>query len=161
MTGNPLKERVLAIVSIIAHYIMEDGQLPANGDLVEELLAVGFEAEEIDAAFNWMENLSLDQNADPSAHPLTVPSQRIFTAEECQSIAREARGFLLRVREMGIIDQNILEEIIQKALHTEEDEVSLKDIKTLTALTLFSHSHHEWMREVDCFMDDDWTRLYH
>ncbi|APG24975.1 MULTISPECIES: DUF494 domain-containing protein [Syntrophotalea] len=161
MTGNPLKERVLAIVSIIAHYIMEDGQLPANGDLVEELLAVGFEADEIDAAFNWMENLSMHPDADPSTRPLTVPSQRIFTAEECQAIAREARGFLMRVREMGIIDGNLLEEIIQKALNTDDDEVSLKDIKTLTALTLFSHSHHEWMREVDCFMDDDWTRLYH
>jgi Smg protein len=152
---------VLAIVSIIAHYIMEDGQLPANGDLVEELLAVGFEAEEIDAAFNWMENLSLHPSTDPSNSSLTVPSQRIFTPDECRAIAREARGFLMRVREMGIIDQNILEEIIQKALHTEEGEVSLKDIKTLTALTLFSHSHHEWLREVDCFMDDDWTRLYH
>lgn len=161
MTGNPLKERVLAIVSIIAHYIMEDGQLPANGDLIEELLAIGFESEEIDAAFHWMENLSLHQPTDHLTHSLSIPSHRIFTSEECHALARDARGFLMRVREMGIIDENILEEIIQKALHNDEDEVSLKDIKTLTALTLFSHSHHEWMREVDCFMDDDWTRLYH
>lgn len=161
MTGNSLKERVLAIVSIIAHYISEDGQLPANGDLVEELLAAGFEAEEIDAAFHWMESLSLHEDSQRPDHPLTLPSHRIFTKEECQVLSRDARGFLLRVREMGILDEELQEEIIQKAMQTAEDEVSLREMKTLTALTLFSRSHHEWLREVDCFMDDDWARLYH
>jgi Smg protein len=161
MTENSLKERVLAIVSIIAHYISEDGQLPTNGDLVEELLAAGFEAEEIDAAFHWMESLSLHESGEQPIRPLTLPSHRIFTSEECQALSCEARGFLLRVREMGIVDGELLEEIIQKAMQATEDEVSLREMKTLTALTLFSRSHHEWLREVDCFMDDDWARLYH
>jgi Smg protein len=161
MTGNPRKERVLAIVSLIAHYVMEDGQLPASSDLVEELLAVGFDAEEIDAAFNWMESLSLQPNNQSPNAPLAVPSQRIFTTDECLALSREARGFLVRIREMGIIDDEVQEEIIDKALNMADDEVSLGEMKTLTALTLFSHSHSTWLREVDCFMEDDWARLYH
>jgi Smg protein len=160
MTGNPLKERVLAIVSIIAQYVMDERQLPAGSDIVEELLASGYEAEEIDAAFHWMESLSL-RRVDQPAKSLVIPSQRIFTAEECQSLSREARGFLVQLRQLGILDDEVQEDIIQKALNMGEEELALKDIKTLTALSLFARSQHEWLREVDCFMEDDWARMYH
>jgi Smg protein len=160
MTGNPLKERVLAIVSIIAQYVTDERQLPSGSDIVEELLASGFDAEEIDAAFHWMESLSL-RRVDRPAGELTIPSQRIFTIEECFVLSREARGFLFHLRQLGILDDETLEDIIEKALNMAEDEMTLKDIKTLTALSLFARSHNEWLREVDCFMEDDWARLYH
>lgn len=160
MTGNPLKERVLAIVSIIAQYVAEENQLPSSSDIVEELLASGFEAEEIDAAFHWMESFSL-QGCAPSHAELTIPSHRIFTAQECQAISCEGRGFLTQIRGLGILDDASQEDIIQKAVQLSEDEMTLADVKNLTALTLLSRSHNEWLREVDCFMDDDWKRLYH
>ena len=31
----------------------------------------------------------------------------------------------------------------------------------LYELTLFTRSHDEWRREVDCILEDDWSRLYH
>ena len=46
-----MRERVLAIVSFIAQYFLDDRDMVTESDLVEELLSVGFEAEEIDAAF--------------------------------------------------------------------------------------------------------------
>jgi Smg protein len=160
MTGNPLKERVLAIVSIIAQYVMDDRQLPSDSDIVEELLASGFEAEEIDAAFHWMESLAMHR-VDRPAEPLVIPSQRIFTSEECRALSREARGFLAHLRQLGILDDDTQEDIIHRALQLGEDEMSLKDVKVLTALSLFARSHNEWIREVDCFMEDDWARMYH
>lgn len=160
MTGNPLKERVLAIVSIIAQYVAEENRLPSSSDIVEELLASGFEAEEIDAAFHWMEGFPLQGHSADSAE-LTIPSHRIFTPDECHAISCEGRGFLTQIRGLGILDIASQEDIIQKALQLDEDEMSLADVKNLTALTLLTRSHNEWLREVDCFMDDDWTRLYH
>ncbi|MEZ4601501.1 MAG: DUF494 domain-containing protein [Syntrophotaleaceae bacterium] len=161
MTGNPLKERVLAIVSIIAQYVIDDRQLPSDSDIVEELLASGFEAEEIDAAFHWMESLALYRTDRPARHPLTIPSQRIFTPEECYALSLEARGFLVQLRRLGILDDDTQEEIIQRALQSGDEEMTLKDAKVLTALSLFARSHSEWLREVDCFMEDDWARMYH
>ncbi len=160
MTEYPLKERVLAIVSIIAQYVAEENRLPSSSDIVEELLASGFEAEEIDAAFLWMESFPLQGGASDHAE-LTIPSQRIFTTEECQAISCEGRGFLTQIRGLGILDDASQEDIIQKAVQLDEDEMTLADMKNLTALTLLTRSHNEWLREVDCFMDDDWTRLYH
>ena len=155
-----MRERVLAIVTLIAQYVMEDRDPLTESDLVEELLAVGFEAEEIDAAFSWMERLSL-QTSNPPDVLLSLPPQRIFTPEEIQVISCEARGFLSRLRSLGILDEQAQEEIIDRAMQVAEDELSLKEMKTLTALTLFARSHEDWRREVDCFMEDDWSRLYH
>lgn len=155
-----MRERVLAIVSIIAQYVMEEQDIMAESDIVEELLAVGFEAEEIDAAFSWMENLSLQSRTKP-APDLKLPTHRVFTREETRALSPEARGFLVRMRGMGILDDDLQEEIMERILHDPREEIGLDEVKTLTALILFARSHDDWRREVDCILEDDWTRLYH
>ncbi len=155
-----MRERVLAIVSLIAQYVMEDRDHPSDSEIVEELLSVGFEAEEIDAAFSWMESLSLAPEGAASA-PLALSSHRVFTAEECRDLSLEARGFLVRLRGMGILNDELEEEVIGRAMQMGEDEVSLKEMKTITVLTLFSRSHDEWRREYDRLLEDDWSHLYH
>ncbi len=153
-----MRERVLAIVSLIAQYFLEDRDMMSENDLVEELLAVGFEAEEIDAAFCWMETQTLDQ---PASATFFAPStsSRVFTSEEIRTISPEGRGFLTRLRGMGLLDDETHEDIIQRALEMAEDEVTLKEIKTMTVLALFARSHHEWRREYDCLLENDWSRL--
>jgi len=156
-----LRERVLAIVSIIAQYVMEDRDFLTENDIVEQLLEDGFDAEEIDAAFSWMETLSLQTGESQARRPLSMPTQRILTRDEELLLSRDARGFLVRLRFLGIIDDDLQEEILDRALRGEEDEISLKEIKAVTALTLFTRSQDDWRREVDCFMEDDWMRIYH
>jgi Smg protein len=157
-----LRERVLAIVSFIAQYFLDDRDMMTESDLVEELLAIGFEAEEIDAAFCWMESQALCAPVG-SETSLSVPAQshRVFSAEENRNISSEARGFLTRLRTMGILDDDTQEEVIEKALLMAEDEVSLKEIKTITVLAMFANSQNEWRREFDCLLEDDWQRLLH
>jgi len=159
MSADSLRERVLAIVSIIAQYVMEERDFLTENELVEELLAVGFDEEEIAAAFSWMENLSLaDRQQSPRA--LAVSTHRVFTTEEKRLLSTEARGFLIRLRTLAILDDDLEEEVIERAMRA-EGGVSLPELKTLVALTLFSRSHDDWRREVDCIMEDDWSRLYH
>ncbi len=155
-----MRERVLAIVSFIAQYFLDDRDMMTEGDLVEELLSVGFEAEEIDAAFNWMESQSLcpPVGTDTSITPPTT-SHRVFSSEENLALSCEARGFLIRLHTMGILDSEIQEEVIEKALQMADDEVTLKEIKTITILSIFANSQHEWRREFDCLLEDDWSRL--
>lgn len=156
-----MRERVLAIVSIIAQFVMEERDFLSETEIVEQLLEEGFAADEIDAAFSWMENLSLQSRSPAPPHELCQPTYRIFTAEELQLFSQEALGFLVRLRTLGILDNDLQEDIIDRALRMAEDEVTLKEIKSLTALTLFTRSQIDWHREVDCFMDDDWARICH
>ncbi len=74
-------------------------------------------------------------------------------------MSTEACGFLTRLRFLGILDEEVLEEVILKAEQMAEDQLSLKEIKTLTVLTLFARSHNEWCREFDYMLEDDWSRL--
>ena len=81
-----MRERVLAIVTLLAQYFLEEQEPKSEHDLVEELLAVGFRAEEIDAAFLWLEGETL---RPPSAEGLAAPllSQRVFTHEEMRELS--------------------------------------------------------------------------
>lgn len=157
-----MRERVLAIVSFIAQYFLDDRDMITESDLVEELLAIGFEAEEIDAAFCWMESQALCAPSG-SETSLSIPTQshRVFSTEESRALSFEARGFLTRMRSMGIMDDETQEEVIEKALQMADDEVSLKEIKTITVLAMFANSQNEWRREFDCLLEDDWQRLLH
>jgi Smg protein len=159
MSADTLRERVLAIVSLIAQYVMEERDLLTENELVAELLAVGFEEEEIEAAFRWMETLSLQSRQKPPQLQVSG-THRVFTAEENRTLSTEARGFLIRLRTLGILDDELEEEVIERATQAEE-ELTLPELKTLVVLTLFTRSHDDWRREVDCIMEDDWSRLYH
>jgi len=156
-----LTDRVLTIVSLIAQYILEEKDLTSSEhEIVEQLLEYGFEAEEIDAAFSWMEDRSLP--ADTSTPPaMALAAQRIFSAQEKRALSLEARGFLIRLRNLGLLDTGTEEEIIQSALELVEDEVSLEEIRHLAALLIFSRSQYDLRREVDCILEDDWSTLYH
>lgn len=156
-----MRDRVLAIVNIITQYILEDQGLVANEqEMVQELLEIGFEADEIDAAFTWMETQTLDETHGHQDQ-LDLPTQRIFTVHENLALTREARGFLVKLRALGILDPETQEEIIAHAVEAAEEPMSLRDIKQLAVLSLFSRAQHQWRKEVDCILDDDWSALFH
>ena len=144
-----MRERVLAIVSFIAQYFLDDQDMMTESDLVEELLAVGFEADEIDAAFCWMESQTI---SSPAGNNITLGdppvSHRVFSAEENRVISGDARGFLTRLRSMGILDTEVQEEVISKALQVAEDEISLKAVSYthLTLPTTWSRCRSGWSR---------------
>ncbi len=155
-----MRERVLAIVTILARYFLNERNLISETELVEELLSVGFDEEEIDAAFSWMQGLEPVSDAPIQPKTLTAYAQRIFTAEERRLLSDEARSFMIRLRNLGILDDEAQEEIIERAFQLEEEDISLKEIKVMTALSLFARSNEDWRREVDCLLGNDWDRLF-
>lgn len=159
-----MRERVLAIVNLIAKYVLGADDAPiSEQELVAELLSVGFEADEIDDAFSWMETVALQPAAADTvdAARLELPTYRIFSREERQSLEPEALGFLVRLRTLGILSDEAQEEIIERAVQSAEDPINLQEIKLISALTLLSRSSNLWQREIDCFFDSDWSRIYH
>lgn len=155
-----MNERVLVIVTIIAQYILADLDFPAESDLVNELLASGFAADEINAAFLWMERL----NHDPVERLTPVfqaPTYRVFAPEESRLLSLEARGFLVRLRLLGFIDETLFEEMVQRATADASEELGLDEIKSVAAQTLATHVQSEWGNEVASILDDDWDGFLH
>ena len=159
-----MRERVLAIVNLIAKYVLGADDAPINEqELVAELMSVGFEADEIDDAFTWMESVALKlPDVDAPLPPLREQlTYRIFNREEQQALSSEATGFLVKIRAMGLVTDESYEEIISRAVTAAEDPIGLQEIKLIAALTLLSSSNSLWQREIDCFLDNDWNRIYH
>jgi len=157
-----LRERVLAIVTILARYFLEERDVGTETDLVEELIASGFDSDEIDAAFSWMQGFATSSDLPETRPTLNdVPTVRIFTADENRLLTAEARGFLVRLRSLGLLNDESQEEVIDRAFQLGEDEVSLKEIKMMTSLTLFARANDDWRREVDALLGDDWSRMIH
>jgi len=164
LLGGRLRERVLAIVNLIARYVLGSGDEPiSEHELVSELLAEGFDPDGINDAFSWMETTAFAEASVPSPESFCAPppAMRIFSAEETQLIDLEARGFLIRLRHMGIIDDEIEEGLIDRIYTAAEEPVSLQEMKILTALTLLARNSQQWQREVDCLMTENWMRIYH
>ncbi len=160
-----MHERVLAIVNLIAKYVLGAEGAPINEqELVAELMSKGFDAQEINDAFSWMESSALDQT-ERQQSTLALDSasatMRMFTVEECRLIDTEARGFLIRLRSMGLINNDIEEELIDRIVAAAEEPVSLQEMKILTALALLAKNSNQWQREIDCLMTEDWARIYH
>lgn len=159
-----MRERVLAIVNLIAKYVLGTDDAPVSEqELVTELLSVGFEAEEINDAFSWMETVALQPSPDMATAGgyLEQPTYRVFSREERQALEKEALGFLVRLRTLGILSDEAQEEIIERAVQSAEDPISLQEIKLISALTLLSRSSTLWQREIECFFDSEWSRIYH
>ncbi len=159
-----MRERVLAIVNLIAQYVLGAEDTPINEqELVAELISVGFEADEINDAFSWMESVALRPSTEQIAVDslMTLPTYRVFSDQEQHALTTEARGFLIKVRAMGLLSDEAQEEIMDRAMRSVEDPISEQEIKLITILTLLSRSNDLWLREIDCFLENDWVRIYH
>lgn len=159
-----MSERILAIVNLIAHYVMGPENTPiCEKELVTELMSAGYAAAEINDAFLWMEAVAFSPAASPqhSFPALTDPGYRIFSDREQQLLSLAARGFLIRARAMGLLPDPIQEEIIDRAISAAEDPVSEQEIKLITALTLLLRTNDIWSREISCLLEGDWERIYH
>lgn len=159
-----MRERVLAIVNLIAKYVLGAKDAPINEqELVAELMSVGFDAEEINDAFSWMESAALQgvDRESATTELKTPPTYRLFSREEQQALSTEGIGFLVKIRNMGLLSDEAQEEIIERAVRAAEDPLNLQEVKMIAALTILSRTNNLWQREIDCFLDNDWARIYH
>ncbi len=81
--------------------------------------------------------------------PLTDPRgpQRILSEFERLSISSECHGFLLRLRNLGIINTDQFERIIGRAIPVGPEKIELADVKALACSVIFD-------RDVDDVEDE-------
>ena len=156
-----MNERVLIIVGIIAQYFMNEHDFSSEREIVEELLSAGFKEDEINAAFSWMEKVTLQQSPEPDKTLLSPPLLRVYAPQERQCLTPEAQGFLVKLRTAGILTPEVEEDIILKACQNHGEVSTLEDVKSITILAMFASLQYDGSREIDCIIDDNWNRLYH
>ncbi|NLC71002.1 MAG: DUF494 domain-containing protein [Desulfuromonadaceae bacterium] len=162
LIGGSLRDRVLAIVNFIAQYVFEKNDFLNDDGIIQELISVGFNLDEINAAFSWIENLSTESLDTEGAKE--VPANhtfRIFSSEEKSALSLESQGLLSRLWVLGLVNADEMDEIISNALSMNDGDVTLQDVKAMVAITLFSRTLKHYDREIECLLKEEWSLLYH
>jgi len=153
----------LKILRILASQIA-DTKAPSGGNSgIKWLMNEGFSPEEIEEACAWLKGLTLNGDLCMAIKGKNGEfyTNRVLNASESLKINEEAYGFLIRLKEMGLIDADLQEEIIETAMMAADDEIGMDDIKGITAMLIFDQSPSQWKSDITDIINGRWEKIYH
>lgn len=109
-----------------------------NGDIVIELERIGFRRNEIDRALDWLDGLIETQTAVMRSPGVSKQSIRCFSPEECDRMSVEARGFLMYLEQVNILDPLTREVVIDRLMALDMHEIDLPRVRWVTLMALFN-----------------------
>jgi Smg protein len=139
-----MKENVLDVLMFLFenYFYDEPEEEPNRADMEENLHQAGFTNIEIEKAFAWLDGLA-DHHLQPELplqadHPI-----RIYVAKELERLETDCRDFLLYLENVGILDAQRREVVLDRLMALESEEISLDDVKWVVLMVLFSQPGQE------------------
>jgi len=136
-----MKEGVIDVLMyIFSSYADQDEHLPEDRDGIDaDLKAAGFEALEIDKAFEWLDGLAEAEDV-PELRQSTL-STRVFAIQETQRLDNSAQGFLHFLEQSGVLTPQLREMVINRVMALDADtEVDIEELKWIVMMVLFNSS---------------------
>lgn len=136
-----MKETIFDVLMyLFEHYMDNDLDLiPDNDDIRTELAEAGFDENEINSAFAWLESLSLQREIVPTI----APTFRIFSQEEQLKLDLECQDLILFLERSGILSPANREIVIDRALALKNEEISIDKLKWIVLLVLLNQPEEE------------------
>jgi Smg protein len=155
-----MKETVLDLLMyLFENYMDEEPHLPPEplrADLQKKLMEAGYETEEINRAFSWLDGAvesppSVSLAGVVASTPKST-SFRVYTEQEQIAFDLDARGFLLQLEDIGVLSAETRETVIERALALGDEDLDLDAIKWVVLLVLFARPGEEaafaWMEDL-------------
>ncbi len=163
-----MKENVLDLLMyLFENYIYDEPDAtPDREALSESLEEAGFSGNEIERAFAWLDELARQRQvatmnqtdvgssgAMPSFPTSQTPkSCRIFNADELERLDLDARGLLMYLENMGVLDATSRELVIDRLMALDAEEVSMEEVKWVVLMVLFNQpgqeANYAWMEDL-------------
>ncbi|MCF6251194.1 MAG: DUF494 domain-containing protein [Methylococcaceae bacterium] len=133
-----MKENIFdVLIYLFENYLDDDiDLLPDSEGIKTELLQAGFEAAEVNSAFDWLETLTEQSNIKPNI----TSAFRIFCQQEEVKLDIECRNFLLFLEHTGILTATTREIVIDRAMAIENEKLTLDELKWTVLMVLLSQS---------------------
>ena len=148
-----MKENVLDVLMFLfENYLYDEPEEAMDRDSLEENLhQAGFTNSEIDKAFNWLDKLA-EQRHQPDLFQNKLQPVRVYVDSELARLDTECRDFLLYLENIGIIDGQRRELVLDRVLALDTDEIILEDMKWVVLMVLFNQPGQEanfaWMEDL-------------
>ncbi len=151
-----IKQNVLdVLIYLFETYSDEDSiQPPDREELELELGRAGFDDEAIERALRWIDDLTVQigftKDIAKIQHPVSAetvltrsPSIRIYTPDEKSQISQTCRGYLHHLEQIGILDQEQLERVIDRVMALDNEEIDIEELQWVVLMVLFSQPEQE------------------
>ena len=145
-----MKPTILDVLRyLFDHYMDDDWEYTFDRDFLEvELREAGFDARQVDKAFDWLQGLAIQQDTGGAGAPLNT-AIRVYTADEQRRLDRKAQGFLLLLEQIGVIGHHTRELVIDRVMALETHDLELSQLKWIVLMVLFNQPDQEeplmWM----------------
>ena len=134
-----MNERVVEILVYIMNQIRNKKDALNQLDLLsQDLLSRVYTENEISSAFSWlMERIGSDTDElVKHTGPVSSFSFRVLHELEQMIIAPEAFGYLLQMKELNLLDDYDIEQVIERAVMLGTSQVDIVGIKAIVASVL-------------------------
>jgi uncharacterized protein Smg (DUF494 family) len=130
-----MKERIVEILM----YIMSEMQ--SNNGIADidfgDLKEKGYSQSEISAAFSWLYDNIRQNDIGVSHEGMPIAgSRRVLHEVEKQMLSTEAQGYLIQLRELGLLDDRDLELVIERVVLSGFEKLNPGELQELVASVL-------------------------
>jgi uncharacterized protein Smg (DUF494 family) len=130
-----MKDRVVEILMYIMAEIQNDKRIQEID--VGQLSDRGYTQTEISAAFSWLyDNIGAAEHVHRHPGLAAGGSRRVFHEAEKLALSTQAQGYLIQLRELGLLDDGDLEQVIERAMVIGYQKLSLDDIRDIAGAVL-------------------------
>jgi uncharacterized protein Smg (DUF494 family) len=137
-----MNERVVEILIYIMSEIRSNRKVSSKLDILSKnLIQQGYTESEISSAFTWLlARLKNDsEELVEQQSPSLKSSFRHLHEIERSIISVEAYGYIIQLKELGIIDETDTEQILERAMMMGSSEITTADIKSIVASMLLNY----------------------
>jgi uncharacterized protein Smg (DUF494 family) len=133
-----MQEKIVEIIVYLIHEMRHDKRL---GEIDLRVLADrGYTDNEISTAFSWLfDKINLGENLLTDGRRTQTHSHRILHDAERAVITPEAHGYLIQLRELGLLDDMEVELAIDRIMMAGFGSVGLQEIKSIAASIMFDY----------------------
>ena len=148
-----MKENVLDVLMFLfeKYYYDEPEEEPDRASMEENLHQAGFSNGEIDKAFAWLDGLAAQRHQPDLIMQADRPI-RVYVDREVDRIDTESRDFLMYLENIGILDAQRRELVLDRLMALETNEIALEDMKWVVLMVLFNQpgqeANYAWMEDL-------------
>jgi uncharacterized protein Smg (DUF494 family) len=137
-----MRNRILEIVVFLMDYIRDDhGHQSEADDVSTALRNLGYSDQEISSAYTWfLEQFKGTPEQFFSKFPEDRSSLRVLTDVERTYVLPEAHGFLIKLRNGGVINGEQFEAIIERAIFFATEPITLEQMKIISSAVVFNET---------------------
>ena len=138
-----MRENVLDVLMFLFETYIEtqDETEMDHEDLRLDLTEAGFNSNEIEKAFDWLDKLNHENSI--TADLFDVSSNRVYSRIEMSHLSSSCRGFIEYLEQINILTFRQRELLIDRLLALNTYDINIDQIKWIVLMILFSQPNQE------------------